>query len=197
VSEDINTRLSRWSQRKLASRRGEVVAEPPTQSAPAPVREQEPDASEAAAPQGDDTPALPPVEELTADSDYTVFLGKNVPEAVKNAALRKLWRSDPVFANLDGLNNYCEDFNIVDTPITLAQTSYKIGRGLLDQVEELTQIEGAESGEGVQPEGQDATRRDKASSDAVSENAAAGGEAIAASREADGAEPGGGPSGQA
>jgi hypothetical protein len=55
-------------------------------------------------------PDLPDIDSLDKDSDFTVFLGDKVPDALRNAALRKLWRSDPVFANLDGLNDYDEDF---------------------------------------------------------------------------------------
>ena len=71
---------------------------------------------------------LPSIEELTAQSDYTVFLKKNVPEALRRRALRKLWVSDPVLANLDGLNDYDDDYTIV-TAMTMDDTSYKIGRG--------------------------------------------------------------------
>ena len=38
------------------------------------------------------------------------------------AALRKLWLSDPVFANLDGLNDYDEDFNVVDTLLSALES---------------------------------------------------------------------------
>ncbi len=53
---------------------------------------------------------LPDIENLGRGSDYTPFLRKGVPEHLTRQALRKLWRSDPVFANLDGLNDYDEDF---------------------------------------------------------------------------------------
>ena len=42
-----------------------------------------------------DPATLPPIESLGADSDYTVFLRKGVPEALRIAALRKAWASDP------------------------------------------------------------------------------------------------------
>jgi hypothetical protein len=156
MSEDLKTRLSRWSQRKLAARRGAVTDEAPASQAQPPDREQaestqdkntqEANSNVSAPIETEDEPVLPSIEELTADSDYTVFLGKKVPEALKTAALRKLWRSDPVFANLDGLNDYCEDLNIVDTPITLAQTSYKVGKGFLDEMEDkLAKLEPAQS----------------------------------------------------
>ena len=80
-------------------------------------------------------PELPSIESLTAQSDYTVFLRKSVPEALRRAALRKLWVSDPMLANLDGLNDYDDDYNIVHTAMTMDETSYKVGRGYLDEVE--------------------------------------------------------------
>jgi hypothetical protein len=137
VSEDLCTRLSRWSQRKLAVRRGEAVEQTPRD-------EREPDAPGASAEQSaegtppvtEETPLLPPIEELTRDSDYTVFLAKNVPEDLRREALRKLWRSDPVFSVLDDLNDYCEDFNVTDTPITMAQTAYKVGKSYFDEIVE-------------------------------------------------------------
>ena len=75
-------------------------------------------------------PPLPPVEELNAESDYTVFLTDKVPEAIRRAALRKLWTSDPVLANLDGLNNYDEDYNVIDTPISALQTATRPARAM-------------------------------------------------------------------
>jgi len=62
---------------------------------------------------------LPPVETLYGDSDYTGFLADGAPEELTRAALRRLWRTDPVLANLDGLNDDDEDFSII-TPITRA-----------------------------------------------------------------------------
>jgi hypothetical protein len=153
VSEDLNTRLSRWSQRKLAARRGEAAEEAPRDDGkPAAPVEQSADANPAAA---EEAPVLPPVEELTRDSDYTVFLAKNVPESIKNAALRTLWRSDPVFANLDGLNDYCEDLNATYTPITLAQTAYKVGKGYFDEIAQT--LEQPEPAAGDSPERIEAT----------------------------------------
>ncbi len=55
-------------------------------------------------------PDLPDVEELGAESDYRPFLQRTVAPALRRLALRRLWRSAPVLANLDGLNDYDEDF---------------------------------------------------------------------------------------
>lgn len=78
---------------------------------------------------GEDTPAgedaakdLPPIDGLGKDSDYTPFLGDGVPEKLARAAMRKLWSSDPIFAFRDGLDDYDEDFTIIET-IVKAVTS--------------------------------------------------------------------------
>ena len=142
MSDEPNGTLSRWSQRKLAARHGAVIDEPPPEksSVVPPTTAGE---NSAAAPEADtETPKLPPIDELTFESDYTGFLHKNVPEALRRAALRKLWASDPLFGFIDGLDDYAEDFNVIDTPITLAQTSYKVGKGYLDEVKEaVSEIE--------------------------------------------------------
>jgi Protein of unknown function (DUF3306) len=145
VSDEPNGTLSRWSQRKLAARHGAVIDEPPpeksTTAPPATADENSAAAAEnpaaAVASEAEtETPKLPPIDELTFESDFTGFLHKNVPEHLRRAALRKLWASDPVFGIIDGLDDYAEDFNVIDTPITLAQTSYKVGKGYLDEVKE-------------------------------------------------------------
>jgi hypothetical protein len=64
--------------------------------------------------------------------------------------LRKLWLSDPIFANLDGLNDYDENFNLIDKIIAAADTNYKVGRGMLSQ-EEID----AEAGEQAAVDGED------------------------------------------
>ncbi len=76
---------------------------------------------------------LPDIETLDENSDYTVFLQDGVPEELRRLALRKLWRSNPIFANLDGLNDYDEDFRLVDTVIGETVSAFRKGRETLDQ----------------------------------------------------------------
>ena len=160
---DERNLLSRWSQRKAAVRRGEAPPEPADRAqAPESALSASQDAQAAdqvastvpnqtvsgeGAPDGEDIPALPPIDELNFESDYTAFLNSKVPEALRRAALRKLWTSDPVLACLDGLNDYDEDFNLVDPAITLAQSGYQPGLGYLDETEKkLAQIDEAIGG---------------------------------------------------
>ncbi len=145
MSDEFGAKLSRWSQRKAAARRGAL----PKETAPEPQRDEpaaEPSASEEKP--AEDLAKLPPVEELTAESDFTVFLRENVPEAIKRAALRKLWGSDPVLANLDGLNDYDEDYNLANSVVGAVRTAYRVGKGYVDEAEEKPAQEKArDSGE--------------------------------------------------
>jgi hypothetical protein len=96
--------IGRWSRLKREARDAERQK---TQGrAPPPAEE----GAEAAADAEDPTAGLPDIETLDRDSDYTGFLRAGVPEEMTRRALQKLWRSDPVLANLDGLNDYDEDF---------------------------------------------------------------------------------------
>jgi hypothetical protein len=135
VSDGIGGRFARWSQRKQAARRAArgtaapvaredaraVVEDAETKANPL-IEEGRPaepaEVVQARTEQtdmpGEARPALPSLEELDANSDYTPFLAKDVPEALARAALRKLWLSDPIFANLDGLNDYDLDYNLID-----------------------------------------------------------------------------------
>lgn len=86
--------LSRWSQRKAEARKQEV-AEPRPEPAPE---------TEAAEPV--DLESLPPIEGLTEASDFTPYLRKGVPEAMRKAALRKLWVTEPSVVNYVPLVEY-------------------------------------------------------------------------------------------
>lgn len=94
--------LSRWSRRKQAIARGETPAEPPPPAvvaAPAP----------ATAP---DEPALPDPLSLGMADDFSAFLRDKVPPALKHKAMQHLF-SHPHFNELDMMDVYMEDFNLV------------------------------------------------------------------------------------
>ncbi len=54
-------------------------------------------------------PALPATESLESDSDFSVFMRPEVPEAVKNRALSKLWQNHPDINRIDDLSDYGDD----------------------------------------------------------------------------------------
>ncbi|MDV7340229.1 DUF3306 domain-containing protein [Terasakiella sp. A23] len=111
--------LSRWSQRKQDAKTAPapepvvVAEEAPVENIPV-VANEEPVQEEALTVEQEAMIAdLPDVETLTPESDFSAFMQTGVPEELKRLALRKLWRSNPIFANLDGLNDYDEDFTII------------------------------------------------------------------------------------
>jgi hypothetical protein len=84
-----------------------------------------------------DPATLPPLESLGPDSDYTVFLKKGVPEALKLAALRQAWMSDPFIRDFRSpAIDYGWDFTTPDYSLRAADNVGKM----------LDQIFGAEPG---------------------------------------------------
>ncbi|WP_153769644.1 DUF3306 domain-containing protein [Labrenzia sp. CE80] len=77
------------------------------------------------------------LDSLVYESDFTVFMKKGVPTELKNAALRKLWRSNPVLAVVDGLNDYDEDFRVAEGALEHFQSAWKVGKGYADKAEEV------------------------------------------------------------
>ncbi|MDA5557504.1 DUF3306 domain-containing protein [Shimia sp. MMG029] len=102
---------------------------------------------------------LPDPDALKQGDDFTVFLAKAVPERIRRRALRKLWLTNPVLANLDELVDYGEDFTDSAMVIEGMQTAYQVGKGMLKHVEELArqaaEKEAAEAGSLVEAEAAD------------------------------------------
>lgn len=129
--DDAEGFLSRWSRRKR-----DAVAEPapsPDQPLDAPA---EPPAEPGVAPMGTgpmgtgpsaaapiraacpipnlpeiDLASLPRIEDLTAESDFALFLRPGIPSLLRNAALRRMWSLDPAIRDYVGPLDYQWDFN--------------------------------------------------------------------------------------
>ena len=78
---------------------------------------------------------LPDPDTLRPGDDIVRFMARAVPERIRQRALRKLWRRNPVLANLDGLNDYDGDFTGVSTDPVL--TTYQVGKGLMAHLQEM------------------------------------------------------------
>ena len=74
---------------------------------------------------------LPDPDTLQREDDFAAFMVRAVPQHLRNRALRKLWRSDPMLACVDGLNDYDMDYRAAATGQGVIQTAYRVGRGLL------------------------------------------------------------------
>jgi len=138
--EDETGFLGRWSRRKQTQ--GEEAPAERSQMDDA-------DASEGAAEvthrnsapiTEEELAQLPPAEDLSYESNFKAYLREGVPEVLKRQALRQLWRSNPVLANLDGLAEYDEDFTGGGVLAGTLQSAYKAGKGYFDKESETAEV---------------------------------------------------------
>lgn len=133
--------LNRWSRLKQegepdASRKEASGTTPPAplQGAAPPEDTTETEAPDDADPERD----LPSLDSLTKESDYTGFLNPKVSDTTRNAALRKLWTSDPVFAVRDGLNDHDEDYTAPAIVGSAVRSAWNAVSGYLSAEPETT-----------------------------------------------------------
>lgn len=78
---------------------------------------------------------LPDPDMLKLGDDIKGFMSKAVPEHLRRRALRKLWRTNPVLACVDGLNDYDDDYTHVSGEAV--KTAYQVGKGMLYHLQEM------------------------------------------------------------
>lgn len=122
--------LSRWSRRKRS-----VVEETEAEDVPKAPAVPEPETAEEEE-QILSRLQLPVPETLKPGDDFSAFMSDGVPEFLRRRALRVLWRSNPVLANLDGLNDYDDDFTSPELTQKVLATAYQVGRGFVSQASE-------------------------------------------------------------
>lgn len=106
--------LSRWSARKRAEAVTAGASPPPGQTPQAVAAAADgPDAGCGAQEVGPDVlAALPRIEDIGPGSDIRAFLQAGIPRALRNAALRRAWTTDPVISTYeDPARDYFWDFN--------------------------------------------------------------------------------------
>ena len=124
-----------WARRKagvVAEAEAEVVAEEKAELAQAHAKLEEKSDAEILAELD-----LPDPDALEKGDDFSVFFEKAVPERIRRRALRKLWLSNPVLANVDQLVDYGEDFTDSAMVVEAMQTTYQVGKGMLAHVKEM------------------------------------------------------------
>jgi hypothetical protein len=111
MAEEKEPFLSRWSRRKAESSASRKEPERTGGGAPASAAAVAP--AEAGAP----APAvLPALETLTPQSDFAPFMQRGVEEALRRAALKKLFFSDPHFNVPDPYESHSIDWTGGSTP---------------------------------------------------------------------------------
>ena len=101
--------LKRWSSRKQIATSDAVQKEG--------LREQDQKQQQLVAPvpeQPAENLPLPSLDDIIPGSDVSVFFQKHVPEALRNAALRKLWTTDPDIKDFIEMADYQWDFTNPD-----------------------------------------------------------------------------------
>ena len=146
--------LSRWSARKSQIARGEDVPD----EVPAP------ETAEDAGVEDEEDAALtdaellkkydlPDPDAVTEESVLEQFLnGKGLPGRVRQMALRRLWRLNPLFGVIDDMVEYGEDYTDAATVIEGMKTAYTVGKGYAKEVVEPEEAE-AQEGDAEAQEG--------------------------------------------
>jgi len=142
MADRETTFISRWSRRKRDPGKEDEPAVETAEAAelagqevavPAPSGDPEDPGEDDGAGDPEVVAKLPDIESLDETSDFAPFMAKGVPEVLRRRALRKLWRLNPLFANLDGLNDYDEDFTDAANLLTEIKTIYKVGKGMISE----------------------------------------------------------------
>jgi hypothetical protein len=134
MAQDKEKFLDRWSRLKNESKE---LPQPKDESAP---------------------PLLPPVDQLTPESDFTGFMHPKVEDALRRVALKKLFR-DPHFNVPDPFEPYSRDFTVGEPiPEEMLATLNQARTLLFDKEEKKEEGETTPGGGAVaehQPESKD------------------------------------------
>ena len=89
---------------------------------------------------------LPNPEKIKKEKSLDVFFKDGVPDRLRQIALRKVWRLNPIIRFADAeINDYHEDFTDAATVIEGMETAYKVGKGylsdLIDDKDEKNDVE--------------------------------------------------------
>lgn len=80
---------------------------------------------------------LPEPESVASGDMLQKFMSNGIPSHLRKRAMRALWRSDPIYANLDGLVDYADDYTDAATVVPNLKTAYQVGKGMLAHIEHL------------------------------------------------------------
>ena len=165
--------LSRWAQRK-AGKQAEVDV--PEEVAQTEQVEATDETEEEAALSDEELCAryeLPDPEHCTDSEQLDGFFDGQIPDRLRQLAMRRLWRLNPLFRFADEMVEYGEDFTDAATVIPNMQTAYKVGKGYLDKIlaeKEEADAEAALSVEQVAEQEELKSTVDTDTSDSVGDN---------------------------
>jgi len=170
--------FSRWSARKSQIVKGEPVPE----EAPLPladdgtaltVNDEVEDDEDAALTDAEllEKYELPDPEDVTEETGLDRFMSGDMPERLRQMALRRLWRLNPMFGIVDDMVEYGEDYTDAAVVIEGMQTAYTAGKGYASKAVEPEEIAEAEDQVEDGPEGKSEDRQDDQAEEAKQDNA--------------------------
>jgi len=129
--------LARWSARKSLAAEGKSLADRPVPNDQSTIAENA--QAESDEPELTDEELLrkydlPDPETIDEESGLDRFLSGEMPERLRQMALRRLWRLNPFFGNVCEMVEYGEDYTDAATVIEGMQTAYTAGKGYLKQM---------------------------------------------------------------
>ena len=125
--------LSRWSDRKLRPESDEADAALPTSDEAKPVEDEFEGKSDE---EILSILELPEPDTLKLGDTVEKFMDNRVPERIRARALRAFWKTNPLLANIDGLDEYCDDYTDAAMVVENLQTIYEVGKGYASQARE-------------------------------------------------------------
>ena len=126
--------LSRWAQRKAGKQAEVDVLEEVAQTEQVDATGE---TEEEAALSDEELCAryeLPDPENCTDSEQLDGFFDGQIPDRLRQLAMRRLWRLNPLFRFADEMVEYGEDFTDAATVIPNMQTAYKVGKGYMDKL---------------------------------------------------------------
>jgi len=122
--------LSRWSDRKLRPESDEADAALPTSDEAKPVEDEFEGKSDE---EVLSILELPEPDTLKLGDTVEKFMDNRVPERIRARALRAFWKTNPLLANIECLDEYCDDYTDAAMVVENLQTIYEVGKGYASQ----------------------------------------------------------------
>src|SRR5210317_31062 len=86
---------------------------------------------------------LPNPDKIKKEKGLDYFFKKGVPDRLRQIALRRVWKLNPIIRFADAeINDYHEDFTDAATVVEGMQTAYQVGKGYLSELLESQDDEG-------------------------------------------------------
>ena len=148
--------LSARLRRKEQVARGEAVPDMPEDMQPPGAADQETEADEEAALSDEELLAKYGVDDPEAIEDeekLDSLLQGQFPDRIRQMALRRMWRLNPLFRFADEMVEYGENYTDAATVIDGMQTAYQVGKGYLQKAFDAAEDDAAE-GDGAEGDGE-------------------------------------------